>query len=153
MAEYWHLLNAVTLWDVGVERQIEISGPDAFDFTNMMVPRDMAKCAVRQAKHVFVTAPDGEIINDPVLLRLEENRLSLADSDVGLWAQGLAVNSGMDVTIREIDVAPVQIQGPRSKEVMVDLFGTEILDVPYYSMSQDLELNGMRVCVSHRVHK
>jgi len=150
VAEYWHLLNAVTLWDVGVERQIEISGPDAFDFTNMMVPRDMTKCAVRQAKYVFVTAPDGGIINDPVLLRLEENRfwLSLADSDVGLWAQGLAVNSGMDVTIREIDVAPVQIQGPRSKEVMVDLFGTEILDVPYYSMSQDLELNGMRVCVS-----
>lgn len=150
VAEYWHLLNAVTLWDVGVERQIEISGPDAFDFTNMMVPRDMTKCAVRQAKYVFVTAPDGGIINDPVLLRLEENRfwLSLADSDVGLWAQGLAVNSGMDVTIREIDVAPVQIQGPRSKEVMVDLFGTEILDIPYYSMSQDLELNGMRVCVS-----
>ena len=150
VAEYWHLLNAVTMWDVGVERQIEISGPDAFDFTNMMVPRDMTKCAVRQAKYVFVTAPDGGIINDPVLLRLEENRfwLSLADSDVGLWAQGLAVNSGMDVTIQEVDVAPVQIQGPRSKEIMVDLFGTEILDIPYYYVSQDLELEGMRVVVS-----
>ena len=148
--EYWHLLNGVTLWDVGVERQIEISGPDAFDFTNMMVPRDMTKCAVRQAKYVFVTAPDGGIINDPVLLRLEENRfwLSLADSDVGLWAQGLAVNAGMDVTIREVDVAPVQIQGPRSKEVMVDLFGEAILDIPYYWMSEDLELDGMRVVVS-----
>jgi glycine cleavage system aminomethyltransferase T len=150
VAEYWHLLNAVTMWDVGVERQIEISGPDAFDFTNMMVPRDMTRCAVRQAKYVFVTAPDGGIINDPVLLRLEENRfwLSLADSDVGLWAQGLAVNSGMDVTIEEVDVAPVQIQGPRSKEVMVELFGAGILDIPYYSMSQDLELDGMRVVVS-----
>ena len=150
VAEYWHLLNAVTMWDVGVERQIEISGPDAFDFTNMMVPRDMTKCAVRQAKYVFVTAPDGGIINDPVLLRLEENRfwLSLADSDVGLWAQGLAVNSGMDVTIQEVDVAPVQIQGPRSKEIMVDLFGTEVLDIPYYYVSQDLELEGMRVVVS-----
>jgi aminomethyltransferase len=150
VAEYWHLLNAVTMWDVGVERQIEISGPDAFDFTNMLVPRDMTKCAVRQAKYVFVTAPDGGIINDPVLLRLEENRfwLSLADSDVGLWAQGLAVNSGMNVTIKEVDVAPVQIQGPTSKELMVDLFGTEILELPYYFVSQDLDLNGMRVCVS-----
>ena len=150
VAEYRHLLNAVTMWDVGVERQIEISGPDAFDFVNMMVPRDMTKCAVRQAKYVFVTAPDGGIINDPVLLRLEANRfwLSLADSDVGLWAQGLAVNSGMDVRIREIDVAPVQIQGPRSKEVMVDLFGERILDIPYYWMSEDLELDGMRVVVS-----
>jgi glycine cleavage system aminomethyltransferase T len=150
VGEYWHLLNAVTLWDVGVERQIEISGPDAFRFTNFMVPRDMNKCEVRQAKYVFITAPDGGIINDPVLLRLEENRfwLSLADSDVGLWAQGLAYHSGMDVRIREVDVAPVQIQGPRSKELMVDLFGEGILEVPYYYMSDDLELNGMRVCVS-----
>jgi aminomethyltransferase len=150
VAEYWHLLNHVTLWDVGVERQIEISGPDAFTFTNMMTPRDLNRCAVRQAKYVFITAPDGGIINDPVLLRLEENRfwLSLADSDVGLWAQGLAHDSGLDVTIGEVDVAPVQIQGPRSKELMVDLFGEQILDVPYYFMSEDLELDGMRVCVS-----
>jgi glycine cleavage system aminomethyltransferase T len=150
VSEYWHLLNAVTMWDVGVERQIEISGPDAFRFTNFMVPRDMNKCAVRQAKYVFVTAPDGGIINDPVLLRLEENKfwLSLADSDVGLWAQGLAYHSGMDVTIKEVDVAPVQIQGPKSKELMSDLFGEGILDIPYYSMSEDMELNGMRVCVS-----
>jgi aminomethyltransferase len=150
VAEYWHLLKAVTMWDVGVERQIEISGPDAFRFTNFMVPRDMNKCEVRQAKYVFVTAPDGGIINDPVLLRLEENRfwLSLADSDVGLWAQGLAYHSGMDVTIKEIDVAPVQIQGPKSKDLMVDLFGEKILDIPYYFMSEDMELNGMRVCVS-----
>jgi glycine cleavage system aminomethyltransferase T len=148
--EYWHLINAVTMWDVGVERQIEISGPDAFRFTNFMVPRDMNKCEVRQAKYVFVTAPDGGIINDPVLLRLEENKfwLSLADSDVGLWAQGLAYHSGMDVTIKEIDVAPVQIQGPKSKELMTDLFGEGILDVPYYYISDDMELNGMRVCVS-----
>jgi glycine cleavage system aminomethyltransferase T len=150
VAEYWHLLNHVTMWDVGVERQIEISGPDAFAFTNMMTPRDLNKCAVRQAKYAFITAPDGGIINDPVLLRLEDNRfwLSLADSDVGLWARGLAVHSGLNVTIEEVDVAPVQIQGPKSKELMVDLFGEKILEVPYYWMSEDLELDGMRVCVS-----
>jgi len=150
VAEYWHLLNHVTMWDVGVERQIEISGPDAFTFTNMMTPRDLNKCAVRQAKYVFITAPDGGIINDPVLLRLEENKfwLSLADSDVALWAKGLAYHSGLNVTIQEVDVAPVQIQGPKSKELMVELFGEKILDVPYYYMSEDLELDGMRVCVS-----
>jgi aminomethyltransferase len=150
VAEYWHLLNHVTMWDVGVERQIEISGPDAFTFTNMMTPRDLNKCAVRQAKYVFITAPDGGIINDPVLLRLEENKfwLSLADSDVALWAKGLVHHSGLNVTIQEVDVAPVQIQGPKSKELMVDLFGEKILSVPYYYMSEDLELDGMRVCVS-----
>jgi glycine cleavage system aminomethyltransferase T len=147
--EYWHLLNGVTLWDVGVERQIEISGPDAFEFTNLLVARDLNKCAVEQCKYVFLCLPDGGIINDPVLLRVEENRfwLSLADSDVELWARGVAYQSGHDVTIKEIDVGPVQVQGPKSKDVMVDLFGDSIVDIPYYFM-RAYELNGMRVLVS-----
>jgi glycine cleavage system aminomethyltransferase T len=150
VAEYWALLQGVTLWDVGVERQIEISGPDAFTFTNMMTPRDLNKCAVRQAKYAFITLPDGGIANDPVLMRLEENRfwLSLADSDVELWARGVAYQSDYDVEIKEIDVGPVQVQGPKSKDVMQTLFGDEPLEIPYYGMSEDLELDGMRVCVS-----
>ncbi|MBA2575665.1 MAG: glycine cleavage system protein T [Euzebyaceae bacterium] len=147
--EYWHLLNHVTMWDVGVEKQVEITGPDAFDFTNMLVPRDLSKCKIGQCKYVFVTNADGGIINDPVLLRLGENHfwLSLADSDVLLWAQGLAHNAGMDVQITEPDVGPVQIQGPKSKDVMVDLFGDSILEVPYY-YAVERELNGMDVVVS-----
>ncbi|MDP9475263.1 MAG: glycine cleavage system protein T [Actinomycetota bacterium] len=147
--EYWELLNGVTLWDVGVERQVEITGPDAFAFTNMLVPRDLNKCAVGQCKYVFVTAEDGGIVNDPVLLRLGENHfwLSTADSDVLLWARALAYNSGLNVSIREPDVGPVQVQGPKSKEVMVDLFGEGILDVPYYFLTHE-ELDGMDVVVS-----
>jgi glycine cleavage system aminomethyltransferase T len=147
--EYWHLLNGVTLWDVGVERQIEISGPDAFDFTQLLVARDLNKCAVEQCKYVFLCLPDGGIINDPVLLRVEENRfwLSLADSDVELWARGVAYNGGYDVTIKELDVGPVQVQGPKSKDVMVDLFGDSILDIPYYYL-RSYELDGMKVLVS-----
>nr|WP_181193161.1 glycine cleavage T C-terminal barrel domain-containing protein [Prauserella shujinwangii] len=149
VAEYWALLEGVTLWDVGVERQLEISGPDAFDFTNTLVPRDLSRCAVGQCKYVFVTAPDGGIVNDPVLLRLEENRfwLSLADSDVGLWAMGLAHAGGWDVTIREADAAPLQVQGPRAREVMTDLLGPGVLDVPYYRL-RDFTVDGMDVTVS-----
>jgi glycine cleavage system aminomethyltransferase T len=147
--EYWQLLNGVTLWDVGVERQVEISGPDAFDFTNLLVARDLNKCQVEQCKYVFLCLPDGGIINDPVLLRVEENRflLSLADSDVELWARGVAHNSDYDVTIKEVDVAPVQVQGPKSKDVLVDLFGDRILEIPYYFMRR-FELDGMKVLVS-----
>jgi aminomethyltransferase len=148
--EYWHLLNGVTLWDVGgAERQIEISGPDAFDFTNLIVARDLNKCAVGQCKYVFNTLPDGGIINDPVLLRVEENRfwLSLADSDVELWARGVAHGSDYDVTIKEIDVGPLQVQGPKSKDVMVDLFGESILEIPYYYL-RAYELDGMNLLVS-----
>src|SRR5207244_11045054 len=134
VAEYWELLNGVTLWDVGVERQVEITGPDAFALANMLVPRDLNKCAVGQCKYVFITAPDGGIINDPVLLRLDENHfwISVADSDVLLWAMGVAYNSGLDVKIGEPDVGPMQIQGPKSRDVLVDLLGESVLEIPYY---------------------
>src|SRR5436305_5109012 len=141
--EYRQLLNGVTLWDVGVEKQVEITGPDAFTFTNMLVPRDLNKCKVGQCKYVFITAEDGGIINDPVLLRLGENHfwLSLADSDVLLWAKGLAHSLGMNVEIREPDVGPVQVQGPKPGKVMADASGHPLLDVPYYYAS-DRKLEG-----------
>jgi glycine cleavage system aminomethyltransferase T len=148
-AEYWHLLNHVTLWDVAVERCLEISGPDGFRFTQLLTPRDLSACAVGQAKYVLVTAPDGGILNDPVLTRMEENRfwLAQASSDTLFYAKGLAAQAGMDVEIREADVHPLQIQGPRSKDVVRDLFGEEILDLRYYWF-RELELDGIPVVVT-----
>lgn len=149
IVEYWKIVNDVTLWDVGVERQVEITGPDAFTFTNMITPRDLTQCEVKQCKFVLNTDADGGILNNPVLLRLGENHfwLSVADGDVLLWAKGVAVNSGLNVQIREPDVAPVQIQGPKSKALMTDLFGDRILDMRYYFMDE-FELEGMEVVVS-----
>ena len=136
--EYWKLINDVTLWDVGVERQVEITGPDAFRFTSLLTPRDLKKCAVGQCKYVLITAEDGGIINDPILLRLGENHfwLSLSDSDVLLWAKGLAVHAGMNVNIQEPDVSPVQVQGPKSKDVIGALFGDRVRDLPYYYFAE-----------------
>lgn len=133
-AEYERLLSGVTVWDVGVERQVEIKGRDGFAFANMLTPRDLKKCKVGQGKYVILTDERGGIINDPVLLRLGENHfwLAAADSDVLLWAKGLAVNAGMDVEIGEPDVSPMQIQGPKSKEVVRALFGDEVLSLKYY---------------------
>jgi aminomethyltransferase len=147
--EYWHLLNAVTLWDVSVERIVEITGPDASAFTNSLTCRDLTTCAVGQGKYVLITAEDGGIVNDPVLLRVEADRwwLALADSDAGLWARGVAVNSDLDVTVREPEVYPVQVQGPRSKDVMRALFGEAVLDVRYY-WTLTTELDGIPVVIS-----
>jgi aminomethyltransferase len=147
--EYWTLLNGVTLWDVGVERIVEISGPDASEFTNRLTCRDLTKCAVGQGKYVLITAEDGGIVNDPVLLRVEENRwwLALADSDAGLWARGAAVSSGLDVKVREPDVHPVQVQGPKSKDVIRSLFGDAVADLRYY-WTAETELDGIPVVIS-----
>lgn len=147
--EYWHLVNHVTLWDVSVERQVEITGPDAFTFTNMLTPRDLSRCAVGQGKYVAITAEDGGVVNDPVLLRLGENHfwLALADSDVLLWARGAALNSGLRVTITEPDVSPLQIQGPKAKEVVRSLFGDGVLGLRYYWFLETA-LDGIPVVVT-----
>lgn len=146
---FWNLINDAILCDVAVERQVEITGPDAARFVQMLTPRDLSKMAVGQCKYVLITNAQGGILNDPVLLRLAENHfwISLADSDILLWAQGVAVHSGMDVTIRESDVSPLQLQGPKSGAVMRALFGDAIMDLRYYWLRR-VDLDGIPLIVS-----
>jgi glycine cleavage system aminomethyltransferase T len=133
--EFDALLNQVTLWDVAVERCLEISGPDGFEFAQLLTPRDLSKCAVGQAKYVLICDSDGGIINDPVLTRMDQDTFwfGLASSDALLFARGLKnAYPDLDVIIREADVAPLQIQGPKSKDLMIDLLGEEIAELRYY---------------------
>ena len=146
---FWNLIEKAILCDVAVERQVEITGPDAYKFTQLLTPRDLSKLAIGQCKYVLITNNDGGILNDPVLLRLAENHfwLSLADSDVLLWAQGVAVNSGLNVKIKEPDVSPLQLQGPTSGEIMVKLFGEDIKDLKYYWL-KEYNLDGIPLIIS-----
>ena len=146
---YWNLVNAAILCDVAVERQVEITGPDAADFMQLLTPRNLSECQVGQCKYVMITSEEGGIINDPILLRLGENHfwLSLADSDVLLWAKGVAVHSGMDVSIGEPDVSPLQLQGPKSGEIMKGIFGEEIGTLRYFWL-RELELDGIPLVLS-----
>jgi glycine cleavage system aminomethyltransferase T len=149
-AEFDALLNAVTLWDVSVERCLEISGPDGFRFAQLLTPRDLSKCAVGQAKYVLICDSDGGIVNDPVLTRMDESTFwfALASSDALLFARGLKnAYPDLDVTIQEADVAPLQVQGPRSKDLMVKLLGEEILDLKYYFWT-DAKIAGVPVVVT-----
>ena len=149
VTEYWALLNGVTMWDVSVERCIEITGPDAFRFTNLLTCRDLTTCEVGQARYVLITARDGGIVNDPVLLRLDDDRfwLAIADSDVLLYALGVAAFAGMDVDVCEADVAPMQVQGPRSKDVIGALFGEGVAGLGYYRCTE-ADVEGIPVLVS-----
>ena len=146
---FWNLIEKAILCDVAVERQVEITGPDAFKFTQLLTPRNLSKLAIGQCKYVLITNNKGGILNDPVLLRLAENHfwLSLADSDVLLWAQGVAFNSGLDVQINEPDVSPLQLQGPTSGEIMIKLFGEDIKDLKYYWL-REYNLDGIPLIVS-----
>ena len=146
---FWNLIEKSILCDVAVERQVEITGPDAYKFTQLLTPRDLSNISIGQCKYVLITNYEGGILNDPVLLRLAENHfwLSLADSDVLLWAQGVAINSGLNVNISEPDVSPLQLQGPTSKDIMVKLFGESIKDLKYYWF-KEYDLDGIPLIVS-----
>jgi glycine cleavage system aminomethyltransferase T len=149
ITEYWALVNDVTLWDVAVERCVELRGPDAFELVDSITCRDLSKVEVMQARYVLITAPWGGIVNDPVLLRLAEDRfwLALADSDALLYVAGVAGARGLDVEILEADVAPLQIQGPRSKDVVRDLLGDAVADLRYYFCAE-ADVDGIPIVVS-----
>ena len=146
---FWNLIEKSILCDVAVERQVEITGSDAYKFIQFLTPRDLSKLSIGQCKYVLIINDKGGVINDPVLLRLAENHfwLSLADSDVLLWAQGVAVNSGLDVKITEPDVSPLQLQGPTSSKIMVKLFGEDIKNLKYYWF-KECELDKIPLIVS-----
>ncbi len=149
-AEFEALLNDVTIWDVSVERCLEISGPDGFTFAQLLTPRDLSKCQVGQAKYVLICDSDGGIVNDPVLTRMDENTFwfALASSDALLFARGLKnAYPDLDVTIREADVAPLQVQGPKSKDLMAALLGDSILELKYYWW-RHAEIRGIPVVVT-----
>ena len=131
---YWNLVNDAILCDVAVERQVQIKGPDASKFVQMMSPRDLSSMQIGQCKYVILTNQDGGILNDPVLLKVADDCywFSLADSDILLWAQGIATSGDFDIEIYEPDVSPLQLQGPKSRDIMVKIFGKKIHDLKYY---------------------
>jgi aminomethyltransferase len=149
MVEYASLVNDVTMWNVAVERQIQVKGPDAEAFVNYVITRDATKIKPLRGKYVILCNEEGGILNDPVLLRIAEDEFwfSLSDSDLEMWLRGVNISKKFDVTIAEIDVAPVQIQGPKSEALMIDLFGECVKDIPFYGLMEG-EVAGHPVVVS-----
>jgi glycine cleavage system aminomethyltransferase T len=135
---FWNLINEAILCDVAVERQVQVKGPDAGKFVQMMTPRDLSNMKVGQCKYVILVNQNGGVLNDPILLKVSEDKywFSLADSDILFWAQGLAANANYNVEISEPDVSPLQLQGPKSRDIMIKIFGEQISDLKYYWFKQ-----------------
>ena len=132
--EYWRLLNGVSLWDVAVERQVELRGPDAGRLAQILCPRDLAKCTVGQGKYVAICNHQGTLINDPILLKLAEDRywLSIADSNIWFWARAIAAERKLDVSVSEPDVSPLAVQGPKAENVVAALCGDWVRNLKYF---------------------
>ena len=132
--DYWHLKEHVQIWDVACERQVEIAGPDAARLIQWMTPRDLRKAVPLQCLYAPLTDERGGMVNDPIVIKLDPERywLSIADSDVLLWAKGLALGGSFDVTIREPDVWPLAVQGPKSDALLEQVFGKEVRDIRFF---------------------
>ena len=148
--EYKYLTEHVSMWDVAVERQIMVKGPDAAAFVDLLITRDVETWVPpMQARYVILCNQYGGIINDPVLLRVAEDEFwfSISDSDVLLWAQGVNASGRFNVDIHEIDVSPIQIQGPKSVLLVEKMVGSHVREMPYYTLIHD-EINGHKVTIS-----
>ena len=147
--EFSRVINDVQIWDVGCERQVQITGPDTMQMAQLMTPRDLSNCEVGQCKYALITDQDGGVINDPVIVRLADQHVwfSLADSDMLLWAKGVAASNKLKVTIDEPDVSPLQVQGPKSRDLMRDVFGFWIDRLRFYWM-RETELDGIPLVVA-----
>ena len=149
MVEYKAIKNHVTMWNVAVERQIQVIGPDAEAFVDYVITRDATKISPMRARYIILCNHMGGVLNDPILLRLSKDEFwfSLSDSDVSFYLQGVNHDKRFNVEIDEIDVAPVQIQGPKSLALMKDLIGDQVdLDnMPFYGLAEAKV--GSRDCV------
>ncbi len=147
-AEYWRLINGVSQWDVGVERQVQINGPDASRLAQILAPRDLSKCKVGQGKYVPLCNHRGTVINDPIMLKLAEDLywFSIADSDIWFWASAIAAERGLNVDISEPDVSPMALQGPKAEDVVAHVLGDWVRDIKYFWF-KETELNGIPIAL------
>jgi aminomethyltransferase len=147
--EYWRLLNGVSQWDVACERQVELRGRDAGRLAQILSPRDLTRCKVGQGKYVPLCNHAGILINDPILLKLAEDRywLSIADSNIWFWARAIAAERGLEVEVSEPDVSPLAVQGPKAEEVVAALFGDWIRGLKYFWF-REATLDGIPLVVA-----
>lgn len=147
-AEYWRLINGVSQWDVGVERQVQLKGPDAGRLAQILSPRNLSTCQVGQGKYVPLCDHRGTIINDPILLKLADDLywFSIADSDIWLWAGAIAAERGLNVEVSEPDVSPMALQGPKAEDVVAHVLGDWIRGLRYFWF-RETEIKGIPVAV------
>jgi aminomethyltransferase len=149
LEEYWRLINGVSQWDVAVERQVQLRGPDAGRLAQILAPRDLSKCKVGQGKYVPLVNHQGVLINDPICLKLADDLywLSIADSNIWFWASAIAAERGLRVEVSEPDVSPMAIQGPKAEDVVAHLCGDWVRGLKYFWF-REFDLNGIPLVVA-----
>ncbi|MFQ5624950.1 MAG: dimethylsulfoniopropionate demethylase, partial [Paracoccaceae bacterium] len=148
-ADYHHLKRHVQVWDVACQRQIEIRGPDAARLAQMLTPRDLNRVKVGRCVYTPMVDETGGMLNDPVTLKLSDERwwVSIADSDLLLWIKGIAHGFRLDVTAEEPDISPLAVQGPKAEDLMAGVFGDEVRAIGFFRFAR-LNFQGKSLVVA-----
>ncbi|WP_170330029.1 dimethylsulfoniopropionate demethylase [Ruegeria arenilitoris] len=148
-ADYRHLKSHVQVWDVSCERQVELRGPDAARLMQMLTPRDLRGMLPGQCYYVPIVDETGGMLNDPVAVKLSDDRwwISIADSDLLLWVKGIANGYRLDVLVDEPDVSPLAVQGPKADELMSRVFGDRVRDIRFFKFDM-FEFQGRDLAVA-----
>ena len=133
-ADYWHLKRHVQVWDVACERQVEVRGPDAARLVQMLTPRDLSSMTIGRCYYTPMVDETGGMLNDPVTLKLDDDRywISIADSDLLLWVKGLAFGMRLEADVSEPDVSPLAVQGPKADQLMTRVFGEQVRSIRFF---------------------
>ena len=147
-AEYWRIIEGVSQWDVSVERQVQLKGPDAGKLVQILAPRDLSNCKIGQGKYVPLCNHNGVILNDPIVLKLADDLywFSIADCDVWIWARAIAAERRLDVEISEPDASPMALQGPKAEDVVAHVVGDWVREIKYFWF-RETEIEGIPVIV------
>ena len=147
--DYRHLKDHVQVWDVACERQIEVRGPDAARLIQMLTPRDLSRMMPGQCYYTPMVDETGGMLNDPVTLKLADDRfwVSIADSDLLFWIKGLAYALHLEVSAEEPDVSPLAVQGPKADELMSRVFGPQVKDIRFFRF-RHLDFDGRSLPVA-----
>lgn len=145
-AEYWRLLNGVSMWDVAVQRQVQLKGPDAAKLAQILCVRDLSTQKIGQGKYVAICDHQGTLINDPIAMKIDDDCywLSIGNSDIWFWARCVAGERRLDVDVTEPDVSPMAVQGPQAEDVVASIFGDWVRDLRYFWF-KDTEINGIPI--------
>jgi glycine cleavage system aminomethyltransferase T len=147
--EYRRLLEGVSQWDVACERQVQLKGPDAGRLAQLLCPRDLTRCKAGQGKYVALCNHEGVLINDPIVLKLDEDRywLSIADSNIWFWARAIAAERRLRVEVSEPDVSPLAVQGPKAEAVVASIAGDWVRELKYFWF-RETRIDGIPVAVA-----
>lgn len=148
--EYHALRTVAGLWDVTGEEVIEVTGPEALDLMNDLVPRDVETVKNNRGCFCILCNEHGGIIEDGVLIRFSPEKLWWVGGEAPTeqWIYGKALDKRVHVQSFFESTHVASVQGPRSRDILQAVCAADLSSVPYYGVVPETRVCGVPVTIS-----